>query len=309
MLTLLGAQLYRYVRRSAAPGAGGRALGDPGARLERGVVPPSSALTSEGRIAEDGPASVAWAHLAVIPYLVGPAVGLIRPAALERGCRVSLVPGGPRLPRSRWRSSTGSRLSSRGSLGRDCCRGRAGGVRQPSPPPPTRSCVRSWRLATILVYRGRGDADTAAARLAERLDDLPEPLAVSQTVAQAVADAVRADTVELRGDGLFSATRRALACDGCRGIVQRSSPSRSTARCSQRSWCNPRPGERSSHALRPRTRGAPRAPLGARPPRRSGAGRSRCDARSTACWPARRNAVGCDAISTMTSRRRCPAWD
>ena len=36
------------------------------------------ALT-DGMIAAGGPASLAWAHLAMIPFLVGPAIGLIRP--------------------------------------------------------------------------------------------------------------------------------------------------------------------------------------------------------------------------------------
>ncbi|MET0813265.1 MAG: ATP-binding protein, partial [Microbacterium sp.] len=69
------------------------------------------------------------------------------------------------------------------------------------------------RLATLIVYRGRGDATTAVSRLAERLDDLPDPRAVAQVVVQSVADAVRADAVALRG-GVFAASVGASEAGG-----------------------------------------------------------------------------------------------
>ncbi len=202
MLALLGAQLYRYVRRSAAPereAVRWAILGLASSVVLFVII----ALTGEGRIAEDGPASVAWANLAAIPYLVGPAVGLIRPrlwnvdavfrwflAGVVAALPLALVYGLTTV----LAGSLGATIVGAGWWGAAAVAGAAYPV-----------SGASWRLATILVYRGRGDADTAAARLAERLDDLPEPLAVSQIVAQAVADAVRAEIVELHGDGVFSA--------------------------------------------------------------------------------------------------------
>ncbi|MET0716174.1 MAG: hypothetical protein ABWY57_14785, partial [Mycetocola sp.] len=201
MLTLLGTQLYRYLRRSDAP--------------EREAVRwailgfASSAafflmleLTGDRLIAADGPASVAWAQLAMIPLLVGPAIGLIRPRLwnVDAAFRWFLTAIMATLPLALvyWLTATLA-----GSLGSSVAGAGWWGAAAVAVAayPVLRS---SWRLATILVYRGREDADTAAARLAAQLDDLPEPLAVSQTVAQAVADAVRTDTVELHGD-MFSA--------------------------------------------------------------------------------------------------------
>ena len=234
MLTLLGAQLYRYLRRSAAP--------------EREAVRwailglASSAVffliietTSDGLIAADGPASVAWAQLATIPFLVGPAIGLIRPRLwnVDAAFRWFLAGLAAALPLALVYWLTTVLAGSLGATAAGAGWWGAAAVAVAAYP-----VVRaSWRLATILVYRGRGDADTAAARLAERLDDLPEPLAVSQTVAQAVADAVRADNVELRGDGVFSARAGPGQARMQRNPSPRSSPSRSTAMCWPRSSC------------------------------------------------------------------------
>ena len=202
MLTLLGAQLYRYLRRSAAPereAVRWAILGIASSAVFFLIIE----LTGDGLIAADGPASVAWAHLAMIPFLVGPAIGLIRPRLwnVDAAFRWFLAGLAAALPLALvyWLTTALA-----GSLGATVAgAGWWGAVAVAVAAYPVLRA--SWRLATILVYRGRGDADTAAARLAERLDDLPEPLAVSQTVAQAVADAVRADTVELHGDGVFSA--------------------------------------------------------------------------------------------------------
>ncbi|HYJ51086.1 MAG TPA: hypothetical protein VEX12_14315, partial [Microbacterium sp.] len=78
MLTLLGAQLYRYVRRSAAPEREAVRWAILGLALSA-VFFLIIELTGDGLIAADGPASVAWAQFAAIPFLVGPAIGLIRP--------------------------------------------------------------------------------------------------------------------------------------------------------------------------------------------------------------------------------------
>ena len=202
MLTLLGAQLYRYLRRSAAPereAVRWAILGLASSAVFFLIIE----LTGDGQIAGGGPASVAWAQLAMIPFLVGPAVGLIHPRIwnVDAAFRWFLAALAAALPLALvyWLTTVlaaalGATVAGAGWWGALAVAGAAYPVLR-----------AAWRLATILVYRGRGDAATAAARLAERLDDLPEPLAVSQTVAQAVADAVRADTVELIGDGVLSA--------------------------------------------------------------------------------------------------------
>ena len=241
MLTLLSAQLYRYLRRSAAPereAVRWAILGIASSAVFFLII----ALT-DGMIAAGGPASLAWAHLAMIPFLVGPAIGLIRPRLwnVDAAFRWFLAGLAAALPLALvYRLTTliagalGATVAAAGSWG-------AAAVAVAAYP----VLRASWRLATILVYRGRGDAATAAARLAERLDDLPEPLAVSQTVAQAVADAVRADTVELIGDGVFSARV---------GPVQATDPEPSVAEEFPISFHGvvlatlvvyPRPGERS----------------------------------------------------------------
>jgi hypothetical protein len=153
MLTLLSAQLYRYLRRSAAP--------------EREAVRwailgiASSAVffliierTGDRLIAGDGPASVAWAQLAVIPFLLGPAIGLIRPRlwnvdAAFRWFLAGLVAALP-LALVYWLTTAlagalGATVAGAGWWG-------AAGVAIAAYP----VLHASWRLATILVYRGRG---------------------------------------------------------------------------------------------------------------------------------------------------------
>ena len=242
MLTLLGAQLYRYVRRSAAPEREAVRWAILGLALSA-VFFLIIELTGDGLIAADGPASVAWAQLATIPFLVGPAIGLIRPRLwnVDAVFRWFLAGVAATLPLALvyWLTtvlagSLGATVAGAGWLGAAVVAAAAYPVLH-----------ASWRLATILVYRGRGDADTAAARLAERLDDLPDPLAVSQTVAQAVADAVRADTVELHGDGLFSARVGPNHATGGAASVAEEFPISFHGDVLATLVVHPRPGERS----------------------------------------------------------------
>ncbi|MET0736509.1 MAG: ATP-binding protein, partial [Microbacterium sp.] len=198
-IALIAAQFHRYLRRStqAEREATRWAILGLGSSMLLFLV-----LGLIGEIGTLGTDAEAWANLAGIPFLVGPTIGLVRPRLwnVDAAFRAVLTIAGAALPLavvyagvSVVASSLGAPTSAAGWWGAAAVAAAAYPVIR----------LSTW-LATLVVYRGRGDADSAAARLAERLDDLPDPLAVSETVALAVAEAVRTDAVELRGD-VFSA--------------------------------------------------------------------------------------------------------
>ncbi|WP_448002260.1 ATP-binding protein [Agromyces bauzanensis] len=199
----VGAQVYRYLRRSTTSERESVRWAILGAVLGFAAFL-ALAIGSPAPIGEGGPVLEGLANLAIVPILVGPAIGLLRPRLwnVDAAFRIVLAAlvSGPVLALAYWAVTAaatqfGATAATAGWWGVLV----VGALGYP--------VVRfALRLATFLVYRGRADAATATARLGERLADRPEPAEVADSVVRTVVDALFLDGAELRGGGIFDAS-------------------------------------------------------------------------------------------------------
>ncbi|KRC61732.1 hypothetical protein ASE14_12965 [Agromyces sp. Root81] len=201
-LLIVGAQVYRYLRRSTTSEREsvrwallGIVLG-----VELYLV---LALTGGGGVGAGGPVSEGLANLAIVPLLLGPAIGLLRPGlwnvdAAFRSVLVATI-AVPVLATAYWATTTAA-----AAIGASAAAGGwwGAGVVGVLAYPVLRV---SARLATRIVYRGRVDAALAVATLGERLDDRSDQDAVAVVIVRTVVDALFLDGAELHGDGVFAA--------------------------------------------------------------------------------------------------------
>ena len=200
---LVGAQVYRYLRRSTTRERESVRWAILGVVLSFAAFI-ALATGSPAPIGEGGPVPEILANLAVVPILVGPAIGLLRPRLwnVDAAFRVvlAILASALSLAAGFWAATafamqSGATATAAGWWGAVA----VGALAYP--------VIRlALRLATFLVYRGRADAATATARLGERLADRPEPAQVADTVVRTVVDALFLDAAELRGGGIFDAS-------------------------------------------------------------------------------------------------------
>ena len=235
---MVGAQVYRYVRRSTTRERESVRWAILGVVLGFAAFL-ALALGSPAPIGEGGPVLEVLANLAVVPILVGPAIGLLRPRLwnVDAAFRIVLatLASAPVLAVAYWASTaiavqSGATAATAGWWGALA----VGALAYP--------VIRlALRLATFLVYRGRADAATATARLGERLADRPEPAEVADSVVRTVVDALFLDAAELRGGGIFDASVGSPVGAMSRRRASSGSRSSSTAR-SWRNWSCRRDG-------------------------------------------------------------------
>ena len=200
---MVGAQVYRYLRRSTTRERESVRWAILGVVLSFAAFA-VLAVGSPAPIGEGGAVLEGLATLAVVPILAGPAIGLLRPRLwnVDAAFRIVLTAlvSVPVLALAYWATTAAAaRLGASAATAGWWGALAVGVIAYPA--------VRlSLRLATYVVYRGRADAATATARLAERLADRPEPAEVADSVVRIVADALFLDWVELRGGGIFDAS-------------------------------------------------------------------------------------------------------
>ena len=199
---MVGAQVYRYVRRSTTRERESVRWAILGVVLCIAAFL-ALALGSPAPIGEGGPILEGLAALAIVPILVGPAIGLLRPRLwnVDTALRIVLatLASAPVLAVAFWASTAIAAQSGATAAGAGWWGALAvGALAYPV-------MHLALRLATFLVYRGRSDAATATARLGERLADRPEPAEVADSVVRTVVDALFLDGAELRGGGIFDA--------------------------------------------------------------------------------------------------------
>ena len=202
-VAIVAAQVYRYLRRSTTAERESVRWAILGVVLSVAAFL-ALAIGSPAPIGEGGPLLEGLANLAIVPILVGPAIGLLRPRLwnVDAAFRVVLAAlvSGSVLAGAYWAATAvATRLGAP-----DATAGWWGALVVGVLAYPT---IRlALRLATFVVYRGRADAATATARLGERLADRPEPAQVAETVVRTVVDALFLDAAELRGGGIFDAS-------------------------------------------------------------------------------------------------------
>lgn len=200
---MVGAQVYRYLRRSTTSERESARWAILGVVLSFAAFL-ALAVGSSVPIGEGGPIREGLANLAVVPILAGPAIGMLRPRLwnVDAAFRIVLavLVSAPVLALAYWVSTMaavqfGATAAAAGWWGALA----VGVLAYP--------LIRlALRLATYVVYRGRADAAAATTRLGERLADRPEPGEVAETVVRTVVDALFLDAAELRGGGIFDAS-------------------------------------------------------------------------------------------------------
>ena len=262
-------------------------------------------LTGDGQIAADGPASVAWRSWPSSPSSsVLPSDSSVPGSGTWMRRSAGSSPRSQR--RSRLRSSFGSRRSSPAPSARPSP-APAGGVPQPSPARRTRSCVHPGacddpRLPrTRRCRHGRGTAGRAPRRPART------PCGVADRRPGGGRRRRRRHRRAARRRGLLG-TRGPRPGDGCRGIRRRAVPHLVPRRCARHARRAPAAGERSrtpyDRAL------VERLALHSAPALHGAQALADLSATHARLLLAREEERRrCDATFTMTSRRRCPAWD
>ncbi|MGW9630031.1 sensor histidine kinase [Agromyces sp. NPDC055520] len=200
-LLIVGAQVYRYLRRSTTAereSVRWALLGTVlGVELYL-VLAIAGAVGGGGAVGEGGAVNEGLANLAVVPILLGPAVGLLRPRLwnVDAAFRSLLVAtlAAPVLAAAYWAASG---IASLGGAGTSAA-GWWGAAAVTVLAVPV--IGGAARLATRIVYRGRTDAALAVARLAERLDNRSDQEAVAVVIVRSVVDALFLDGAALHGE-------------------------------------------------------------------------------------------------------------
>ena len=200
---IVGAQVYRYLRRSTTSERESVRWAILGAVLSFAAFL-ALAVGSSAPVGEGGPIPEGLASLAVVPILLGPAIGMLRPRLwnVDAAFRIVLavLVSAPVLALTYWAATTAAMQF--GATGPAA--GWWGALAVGTLAYPV---VRlALRFGTRVVYRGRADAATATARLGERLADRPEPAEVADSVLHTVVDALFLDAAALRGGGIFDAS-------------------------------------------------------------------------------------------------------
>lgn len=200
---IVAAQVFRYLRRSTTAERESVRWAILGVLLSLAAFL-ALAIGSPAPIGEGGPVLEGLANLAIVPILVGPAIGLLRPRLwnVDAAFRIALAAlvSGPVLAAAYWAATAAA--AQYGAS--DVTAGWWGALAVGTLAYPV---VRlSSRLSTFVVYRGRADAATATARLGRRLADRPEPAEIADSVVRTVVDALFLDRAELRGGGIFDAS-------------------------------------------------------------------------------------------------------